>query len=134
MRGGRMSEALIAAVTALIVGSLVYFVLRSHLTGVDSGIRRVEEQLHQLDVPRLRSEADNLRREFQSLDRDLMSKVDAFKRLSAEETQRARDDVVRLAAQRGVDAAIGHIERASVTRDEFSQLRLAVQRLGGYED
>lgn len=123
-----------AAVAAGLAGLVVYFVLRSEVRAALFTVRHLEERFKQLDIPRLRQEADSLRADFDAFGQDLLRKVDAFKRLSAEEMQRAREDVIKLAEQRSVDAAIGHIQQASVTRDEFDRLRSAVQRLGGYEE
>lgn len=129
-----MTEILGALVAACLVGLVVYLVLRSEIRTVQLTVRHFEDQLRQLDIPRFRQEADAMRIQFDAFGQDLLRKVDAFKRLSAEEMQRAREDVLRLAEQRSVDAAIGHIQVASVTRDEFDRLRSAVQRLDGYEE
>lgn len=129
-----MTDVFGVVVAACLVGLIVYLVVRSEIRTVQLTVRHVEEQVKQLDVPRLRQEADGLRAQFDAFGQDLLGKVDAFKRLSAEEMHRAREDVVKLAEQRSVDAAIGHIQQASVTRDEFDRLRSAVQRLGGYEE
>jgi hypothetical protein len=51
---------------------------------------------------------------------DILNRTDALKRLSAE-VQKIRDDIVQLAEQRSIDAAVNHIKQVTVTREEFER-------------
>lgn len=129
-----MANILIAVVLSGVISLILFLVLRTDLRTSQESLRHLEGRLRFVDADRLRRDAETLRSEFQKFGTDLIGKVDAFKRLSAEEMARLREDVLGLAEQRSVDAAVSHVREVSVTREEFERLRTSVEKLGGHEE
>lgn len=128
------TDIIIAVAVSAVVSIILFLVLRGETRATRLHVGHIEQQLGLIEPSQLRQGVESLRTEFVAFGQDVLGKVDAFKRLSAEEMGRIREDVTKLAEQRSVDAAVNHVRQISVTREEFQQLRVAVQRLGGYEE
>ena len=128
----------IVLVLSVVLGIAIYLLLAGRIRTVQSRLETVDTSVKQWTDWLRTSDTASLRREFseqfQKFGEDIITKVDLVKRFSSEEVDKIRGDIVRLAEQRSIDAAVNHIKEIAVTRDEFDRLRDMVVKLGGREE
>jgi hypothetical protein len=127
-------EDLALSFVAILIVVLAYLVLGGRIKSLQSRLEQTASSVNQWTNWIRTTDAGTLRQEFQKFGEDILNRIDALKRLSAEEVQKIRDDIVQLAEQRSIDAAVNHIKQVTVTREEFERLRDTVTRLGGKEE
>jgi len=131
------SIALVLFVT-FALGVAIYFLLADRIKTVQSRLETVSTSVKQWTDWLRTSDTANLRQEFstqfQKFGEDIVTQIGSLKRLSSEETEKIRQDIVRLAEQRSIEAAVNHIKEITITKEEFERLRQMVVKLGGKED
>lgn len=125
-------------VIAASVGVAIYLLLAGRiktiqfkLEAISTSVKQWTDWLRTTDTATLRQEFSA---QFQKFGEDIVTRIESLKRLSSEEVQKIREDIVQLAEQRSVDAAVNHVREVTITRDEFERLREMVVRLGGKEE
>jgi len=125
-------------VVCVFLGIAIYLLLADRIRTIQSRLENVDTSVKQWTDLLRSSDAANMRREFseqfQKFGEDIITKFDSLRRLSSEEIDKVRVDIVQLAQQRSVDAALNHIKEIAVTKDEFDRLRHMVSKLGGKEE
>jgi len=128
----------VVLVVSVVLGIALYSLLAGRIRTVQSRLETVDTSVKQWTDWLRTSDTASLRREFseqfQKFGEDIVTKIDLLKRFSSEEVDKIRGDIVRLAEQRSVDAALSHVKEIAVTRDEFDTLRHMVVKLGGREE
>lgn len=131
-------EIALAIIIPVVIGLVLYSVFRGRLHSIDTDLRVVKEGMSKMSESFRLVDTTRVREEFQqtlqSFGQDVVTRIDSLKRLSSEEIAKVRDDIMKLAEQRSVDAAINHIKQVSITREEFERLRETVIKMGGREE
>lgn len=115
---------LISLVVSAIVGLVIYFLLKSDIRNVCSQLRDVQRY----------SEVGRLKEEFQSFGQDIIGRIEALKRLSSEEIEQVRRDIISLSEQRSMEIASSYLKETTISKDEFNKLKEIVVKLGGREE
>jgi len=136
---GLTDVLLVSAVISTVIGLILYLAMR----GQYSGLRASVGQLNDIQIPQVRGRLDELARysdvgrlkeQFQTFGQDIVNRIDSMKRLSAEELANVREDIMKQAEKRSVDAAISEVKQVAITRVEFERLRETVAKMGGREE
>ena len=129
-----VEDLALVLLTATVIGVLVYFVLAGRVKVIQLKLEAISTSMQQWTDWIRTMDAATIRQEFQKFGEDVLGRIDSLKRLSSEEVQKIREDILQLAQQRSIDAAVNHIKGVTITRDEFERLREMVVKLGGKEE
>jgi len=124
----------LAVSITVIVGILLYALLSGRIRSIQSKLENISTSVNQWTNWLRTTDAATLREEFQKFGEDIVGRIEALKRLSSEEVQKIREDIIRMAEQRSVDAAVNQVKAVTITREEFDRLREMVVKLGGKEE
>ncbi len=154
---------LLALIVAVIISSIIYFVLRRGINALRSQFNTIPVQFQQINsdltslklaVPQINSnvndlklalpryeEVNDLKKQLFGMDEQqkifintVTSTLDSFKRGSAEEMNNIRTDMIKLAQDKSIEVAKTHIQSNSVSRDEFNVLKERIERVLGSEE
>jgi len=127
-------DVIVVLLVAIAVGVAIYLVLSGRIKTVQLKFETIAASVKQWTDWLRTSDTASLRREFQKFGEDILARIESLKRLSSEEVQKIREDIVDLAQRRSIDAAINSVKEVAITREEFERLREAVVKLGGKEE
>jgi hypothetical protein len=129
-----VEDITLAALITVVIGILLYSVLSGRIKSIQSKIENVSASVNQWTTWLRTTDSASLRQEFQKFGEDIVARIDSLKRLSSEEIEKIREDIIRMAEQRSVDAAVNQVKAVTITREEFDRLREMVVKLGGKEE